>query len=176
MDDKKCSQSESQSLSVAEPVAVRPQDLLDGMLAYITDQNISAALRYELGHRLILGAEHDMQVRPVFELQRQIRELQRKTGLKARPHGDTFDNAFVFVDACRDESLISKASIYLTDHSTLMLKLILNDITSSVDIGKSEFTYSIVNTATTYTKMGRGTTDDVKSVKEYYNQLKKLKK
>jgi len=176
MDDKKYQKAESQSLSVAEPVAARQQDTLDGMLSYITDQNISAALRYELGHRLILEAEHDMQVRPVFELQKQIRELQRKTSFNPLPHRDTFDNAFAFVEACRDESLVSKASVYLTDHATVMLKLILNDITSSVDIGRSEFTYSIVNTATAYTKMGRGGIEDLKTVKEYYNQLKKQKK
>ena len=29
---------------------------------------ISAALRWELGHRLIVEAERDMQVRPAFEL------------------------------------------------------------------------------------------------------------
>ena len=94
----------------------------------------------------------------------------------SRPHGETFDNAFVFVDTCRDESLVSKASAYLTDHATVMLKLVLDDITSSVDIGRSEFTYSIVNTVTAYTKMGRGNTDDLTSVNDYYNQLKKLKK
>ena len=45
------------------------EQMLDGMLAYITDQNPSAALRWELGHRLIAETERDIQVRPAFELE-----------------------------------------------------------------------------------------------------------
>lgn len=59
-----------------------------------------------------------------------------------------------------------KASVYLTDHATVMLKIILGETTSSVDIGREEFTYAIVNTKTANTRMGRGHTDDLKAMKD----------
>ena len=174
MDDKRTSKIDDNSMKAAEPVAVmRRQDSLDGMLAYITDQNVSAALRWELGHRLITDAEHDMQVRPAFELELQLREFQRQTDLDVKPDFDTFENAYVFVDVCKDPSLLSKASVYLTDHATVMLKIIIGETTSSVDIGREEFTYAIVNTKMVNTRMGRGHTDDVQAMKEFYNLLRK---
>ena len=54
-----------------------------------------------------------------------------------------------------------------------MLKIIIGETTSSVDIGKEEFTYAIVNIETTSTKIGRGRTDDMKAIKNFYNSLKK---
>jgi hypothetical protein len=74
---------------------------------------------------------------------------------------------------CKDPSLLSKASVYLTDHATVMLKIINGETTSSVDIGREEFTYAIVNTKTAYTRMGRGRTDDVKAMKQFFNLLRK---
>ena len=174
MDDKRTSKIDDNSMKVAEPVAVmRRQDSLDGMLAYITDQKVSAALRWELGHRLITDAEHDMQVRPAFELELQLRELQRQVGVDVKPDFDTFENAFIFINACKDSSLLSKASVYLTDHATVMLKIIIDKTTSSVDIGRDEFTYAVVNTETVATKMGRGRTDDMKSMKDFFKLLHK---
>ena len=174
MDDKRTSKIDDNSMKAAEPVAVmRRQDSLDGMLAYITDQNPSAALRWELGHRLIAEAERDMQVRPAFELELQLRELQRQSGVKVKPDLDTFENAFIFLNACKDSSLLSKASVYLTDHATVMLKIIIGKTTSSVDIGCDEYTYAIVNTETVATKMGRGRTDDMKSMKDFFKLLHK---
>ena len=173
MEDKHTSQIENGQV-VAEPIAaVSRQSGLDGMLAYITDQNPSAALRWELGHRLIAEAEHDMQVRPAFELELQLRELQRQSDLQVKPDLDTFENAFIFLNACKDSSLLSKASVYLTDHATVMLKIIIGTTTSSVDIGRDEYTYAIVNTETAATKMGRGRTDDMKSMKDFFNLLRK---
>ena len=68
MEDNHISQTENGRVS--EPIAViSKQSGLDGMLAYITDQNPSAALRWELGHRLIAETERDIQVRPAFELE-----------------------------------------------------------------------------------------------------------
>ena len=167
MDDKHTSAIDDNGMKAAEPVAVmRRQDSLDGMLAYITDQNVSAALRWELGHRLIIEAEHDMQVRPAFELELQIRELQRQAGIDVKPDFDTLENAYLFVNICKDPSLLSKASVYLTDHSTVMLKIIIGNTTSSVDIGREEFTYAIVNTKTAKTRMGRGHTDDLKAIQK----------
>jgi len=166
MEDNHISQTENGRVS--EPIAViSKQSGLDGMLAYITDQNPSAALRWELGHRLIAEAERDMQVRPAFELELQLRELQRQSGVKVKPDLDTFENAFIFLNACKDSSLLSKASVYLTDHATVMLKIIIDKTTSSVDIGREEFTYAVVNTETVATKMGRGRTDDMKSMKDF---------
>ena len=174
MDDKHTSNIDDNGMKAAEPVAVmRRQDSLDGMLAYITDQNVSAALRWELGHRLITDAEHDMQVRPAFELELQLRELQRQTGIDVKPDLDTFDNAYLFVNVCKDPSLLSKASVYLTDHATVMLKIIIGETTSSVDIGREEFTYAVVNTKTANTRMGRGHTDDLKAMKEFFISLQK---
>ena len=165
MDDKLNSTTENNGMTASEPVAVRRnQDSLDGMLAYITDQKVSAALRWELGHRLIVEAEHDMQVRPAFELELQLRELQSQIVSEVKPDLDTFENAFLFVNACKDPSLLSKASVYLTDHATVMLKIIIGESTSSVDIGRNEFTYAIVNTKTVATEMGRGRTDDMKTI------------
>ena len=174
MDDKHTSKIDDNVMKAAEPVAImHRQDSLDGMLAYITDQNVSAALRWELGHRLITDAEHDMQVRPAFELELQLRELQRQTGIDVKPDLDTFDNAYLFVNVCKDPSLLSKASVYLTDHATVMLKIIIGETTSSVDIGREEFTYAIVSTKTANTRMGRGHTDDIKTMKEFFNLLRK---
>lgn len=168
----KHTQNNEKCMSAAEPVAVmRRQDALDGMLAYITDLNVSAALRWELGHRLIAEAEHDMQVRPVFELERQLHELQQQADSENKPSWDTFDNAFLFINACQDAALLTKASVYLTDHATIMLKIILGETTSSVDIGQKEFTFAIVNTNTTSTKMGRGHADDQKSMKAFFKSL-----
>jgi hypothetical protein len=168
MDDKRTSKIDDNSMKAAEPVAVmRRQDSLDGMLAYITDQKVSAALRWELGHRLITDAEHDMQVRPAFELELQLRELQRQVGVDVKPDFDTFENAYLFLSVCKDPSLLSKASVYLTDHATVMLKIIIGETTSSVDIGREEFTYAIVNTKTAKTRMGRGLSDDEKTMKEF---------
>ena len=173
MEDKHTSQIENGQV-VAEPIAaVSRQSGLDGMLAYITDQHPSAALRWELGHRLIAEAEHDMQVRPAFELELQLRELQHQTDLQVKPDLDTFENAFIFLNACKDSSLLSKASVYLTDHATVMLKIIIGKTTSSVDIGCDEYTYAIVNTETVATKMGRGRTDDMKSMKDFFKALRK---
>ena len=173
MEDKHTSQNENGQV-VAEPVAViSRQSGLDGMLAYITDQNPSAALRWELGHRLIAEAERDMQVRPAFELELQLRELQRQSDLQVKPDLNTFENAYLFVDMCKDPSLLTKASVYLTDHATVMLKIIIGETTSSVDIGCEEFTYAIVNTKTVNSQMGRGYTDDVKAMKEFFNLLRK---
>ena len=173
MEDKHTSQIEKGQV-VAEPVAViNRQSGLDGMLAYITDQHPSAALRWELGHRLIAEAEHDMQVRPAFELELQLRELQHQTDLQVKPDLDTFENAFIFLNACKDSSLLTKASVYLTDHATVMLKIIIGKTTSSVDIGCDEYTYAIVNTETVATKMGRGRTDDMKSMKDFFKALRK---
>ena len=103
-----------------------------------------------------------------FELELQLRELQRQTDLDVKPDLDTFENAYVFVDVCKDPSLLSKASVYLTDHATVMLKIIIGETTSSVDIGREEFTYAIVNTKTVNTRMGRGHTDDVQAMKEFF--------
>ena len=173
MDEKLNSTSEGNSMKASEPVAVKRRlDSLDGMLAYITGQNVSAALRWELGHRLIAEAEHDMKVRPAFELELQLRELQRQTVSDIKPDLDTFENAFHFVNACKDPSLLSKASVYLTDHATVMLKIIIGQTTSSVDIGRNEFTYAIVNTKTVATQMGRGCTDDMKAMNDFYNVLR----
>ena len=80
---------------------------------------------------------------------------------------------YLFVNICKDPSLLSKASVYLTDHSTVMLKIIIGNTTSSVDIGREEFTYAIVNTKTAKTRMGRGHTDDIKTMKEFFNLLRK---
>lgn len=158
MDDKHTSIDDN-GMKVAEPVAViRRQDSLDGMLAYISDQNVSAALRWELGHRLITDAEHDMQVRPAFELELQLRELQRQEGVDVKPDLDTFENTYLFVKVCKDPSL---------------LKIIIGETTSSVDIGREEFTYAIVDTKTVNSKMGRGHTDDIKAMKEFFNLLRK---
>jgi hypothetical protein len=173
MKDKHTSQIDNGQV-VAEPVSViSRQSGLDGMLAYITDQNPSAALRWELGHRLIAEAEHDMQVRPTFELELQLRELQRQSDLQVKPDMDTFENAYIFLNACNDSSLLSRASVYLTDHATVMLKIIIGKSTSSVDIGRDEYTYAIVNTETVATKMGRGRTDDMKSMKDFFKALRK---
>jgi hypothetical protein len=170
----KHTQKQEKCMTAAEPVAVmRRQDSLDGMLAFITDQNVSAALRWELGHRLIAEAEHDMQVRPAFELERQLHELQQQADPENKPSWETFDNAYLFINACQDEALLTKASVYLTDHATIMLKIILGETTSSVDIGQTEFTFAIVNTNTTSTNMGRGRTDDQKSMKAFFNSLSK---
>ena len=161
---------DNKTTMAAEPVAaIRRHDSLDGMLAYITDQKVSAALRWELGHRLIVEAERDMQVRPAFELVLQLREFQRKTDTENKPDCDTFENAYLFVNACKDPALLSKASVYLTDHATVMLKIIIGEFTSSVDIGRNEFTYAIVNTKTATSKIGRGLTDDAKAIKSFYN-------
>ena len=108
----------------------------------------------------------DMQVRPAFELELQLRELQRQAGIDVKPDFDTFENAYLFVNVCKDPSLLSKASVYLTDHATVMLKIIIAETTSSVDIGREEFTYAIVNTKTANTRMGRGHTDDLKAMKD----------
>ena len=108
----------------------------------------------------------DMQVRPAFELELQLRELQRQAGIDVKPDFDTFENAYLFVNVCKDPSLLSKASVYLTDHATVMLKIIIAETTSSVDIGREEFTYAIVNTKTVNTRMGRGHTDDLKAMKD----------
>ena len=173
MEDKHTSQIENGQV-VAEPIAaVSRQSGLDGMLAYITDQYPSAALRWELGHRLIAEAEHDMQVRPAFELELQLRELQHQTDLQVKPDLDTFENAFIFINACKDSFLLSKASVYLTDHATVMLKIIIGKTTSSVDIGCDEYTSTIVYTETVATKMGRGRTDDMKSMKDFFKALRK---
>ena len=173
MEDNHISQTENGQV-VSEPVAaISRLSGLDGMLAYITDQNPSAALRWELGHRLIAEAEHDMQVRPAFELELQLRELQHQTDLQVKPDLDTFENAFIFINACKDSFLLSKASVYLTDHATVMLKIIIGKTTSSVDIGRDEYTYAIVNTETVATKMGRGRTDDMKSMKDFFKALRK---
>ena len=172
MEDKHTSQIENGQV-VAEPVAtISRQSGLDGMLAYITDQNPSAALRWELGHRLIAEAERDMQVRPAFELELQLRELQRQPDLQVKPDMHTFENAFIFLNACKESSLLSKASVYLTDHATVMLKIIIGTTTSSVDIGRDEYTYAIVNTETAATKMGRGRTDDMKSMTDFFKSLR----
>ena len=174
MEDKHIQTSEDNGMIAAEPMAVvRSHDSLDGMLAYITDQKVSAALRWELGHRLIVEAEHDMQVRPAFELELQLRELQRKTDFNNKPGFDIFENAYLFVNACKDSSLLSKASVYLTDHATVMLKIIIDETTSSVDIGRSEFSYAIVNTKTATSKIGRGLTDDMKAIQRFYKELRK---
>ncbi len=174
MSDKHTSNPKNPGMKAAEPVAVSTRhDCVDGMLAYISDQNVSAAMRWELGHRLIADAERDMQVRPAFELELQLRELQRQNDVKVKPDMETFDNAFLFVNACKDSSLLSKASVYLTDHATIMLKIINGDTTSSVDIGKTEFTYAIVDTAKVTTRMGRGLTDDVKVMKTFFKSLQK---
>ena len=160
---------DNKTTMAAEPVAaIRRHDSLDGMLAYITDQKVSAALRWELGHRLIVEAERDMQVRPAFELVLQLREFQRKTDIENKPDCDTFENAYLFVNACKDPALLSKASVYLTDHATVMLKIIIGEFTSSVDIGRNEFTYAIVNTKTATSKIGRGLIDDAKAIKSFY--------
>ena len=115
----------------------------------------------------------DMQVRPAFELELQLRELQRQAGIDVKPDFDTFENAYLFVNVCKDPSLLSKASVYLTDHATVMLKIMIGETTSSVDIGREEFTYAIVNTKTVNTRMGRGHTDDLKAMKEFFNLLRK---
>ncbi len=173
MDDKYTSKIDDSGMKAAEPVAViSRQSGLDGMLAYITNQNPSAALRWELGYRLIAEAEHDMQVRPAFELELQLRELQRQSDLQVKPDLDTFENAFIFLNACKDSSLLSKASVYLTDHATVMLKIIIGKTTSSVDIGCDEYTYAIVNTEKKKKKMGRGHTDDMKSMKDFFKALR----
>ena len=103
----------------------------------------------------------------------QLRELQRQTGIDVKPDFDTFENAYLFVNVCKDPSLLSKASVYLTDHATVMLKIIIGETTSSVDIGREEFTYAIVNTKTAKTRMGRGHTDDKKAMKVFFNLLRK---
>lgn len=160
----------------AEPVAAVPRNgSLDGMLAYITDQNVSAALRWELGHRLIADAEHDMQVRPVFELERYLRELYNQIDNPSKPSLNIIDHAFAFVNACTETSLLSKAAVYQTDHATIMFKIVLGSVTSSVDIGETHFTYAIVNSLNALTKMGEGKADDVESIKNFYRQLKTFK-
>lgn len=171
MNDMHTTQKDDSCMVAAEPVATCRQDSLSGMLAYITSKNVSAALRRELGHRLIAGADHDMRVRPVFELELQLRELQRRKDLELMPDRETFDNAYLLIDACSDATLLSKASVYLTKHATLMLKIITGNTTSSVDIGRQEFTYAIVNTKTVATKMGKGRPDDMKAIKDFYKSL-----
>lgn len=84
---------------------------------------------------------------------------------------DTFDNAFLFVGRCPNSVLLTKASVYITDHATVMLKVIIDDTTSSVDIGNMEFTYAIVNTKNVSTKMGKGSCCDLKAIKAFYNEL-----
>ena len=93
--------------------------------------------------------------------------------MQVKPDLNTFENAYLFVDMCKDPSLLTKASVYLTDHATVMLKIIIGETTSSVDIGREEFTYAIVNTKTVNSQMGRGYTDDVKAMKEFFNLLRK---
>lgn len=90
-----------------------------------------------------------------------------------KPGFEIFENAYLFVNACKDSSLLSKASVYLTDHATVMLKIIIGESTSSVDIGRNEFSYAIVNMKTTTSKIGRGFTDDLKAIQRFYKELRK---
>ena len=84
---------------------------------------------------------------------------------------DTFDNAFLFVGRCPNSVLLTKASLYITDHATVMLKVIIDDTTSSVDIGNMEFTYAIINKKNSSTKMGKGNCSDHKDIMAFYSLL-----
>ena len=176
MKDNKHQYEKEAPMLVSEPaVATLRENSVDGMLAYITDKHVSASLRRELGHRLIAEAERDMKVRPAFELELYLRELYSQNGDTSRLSVNILENAFNFVNACNDTTLLSKAAVYQTDHATIMLKIILGDITSSVDIGKSRFTYAIVNSLNASTAMGGGDIDDINLIKNFYRQLKTFK-
>lgn len=176
MKDNKHQYENEASMLVSEPAVVTPRETsVDGMLAYITDKHVSAALRCELGHRLIAEAERDMVQRPTFELELHLRELYNQIDNPTKPSLNIIDNVFVFINTCKDTALLSKAAVYQTDHATVMLKIILGNITSSVDIGDARYTYAIVNSSNALTKMGEGKIDDVKSIKDFYRQLKTFK-
>lgn len=109
-----------------------------------------------------------------FNLKQQILKLQNESDSDYKPVDNVFQNAIAFVDCCNDSSLLLKASAYLTDHATVVLKVVLGTVTSSIDIGRTEFTYSIVNTMTIQTLMGRGRFEDQDSIHSFYSQLKNL--
>ena len=159
----------------AEPFPLRQMgSASDGLLAYITAQNTSAAARWELGNRLMHDAERDMTTRPAFELAQQIREICHYADRANKPNLDSTENAIRFVDACPDNSLLLKSASYITDHATVMLKMIVGNIVSSVDIGEDSYTFAIVNPETMETEMGEGSASDMKSIKSFYKDLKRL--
>lgn len=157
----------------AEPIAIRQAgSVADGLLAYITAQNASAATRWELGNRLMHDAERDMATRPAFELSLQIREVSNHADSQCKPKSDVIENATRFVFSCPEDKLLTKAAAYVTNHATVMLKIIVGHIVSSVDIGVGSFTYAIVNPVSLATEMGEGLTDDLKAVDNFYSLLK----
>lgn len=161
----------------AEPISLRRTgSASEGLLAYITAQNASAAARWELGNRLMRDAERDMTVRPAFELVQQIREICHYAEGKNKPSLDTAENAIRFVNACPDNVLLLKSASYVTDHATVMLKIIVGDIVSSVDIGQDSYTFAIVNPDSLKTEMGEGSTSELNSFKSFYKILKRLVK
>ena len=162
---------------VAEPVSLRQmKSASEGLFAYIAAQKTSAAARWELGNRLMREAERDMTVRPAFELVQQIREICQYAEGTDKPNPDTTENAVCFVDACPNNKLLLKAASYITDHATVMLKINVNHIVSSVDIGQDSFTFAIINPETLETEMGEGSTADLKSIKSFYETLKRMAK
>ena len=156
----------------SEPAATHLRaSAFDGLLAYITAQHASAATRWELGNRLLRDAEHDMRVRPAFELTLQIKEVCGHATPQERPSLDAIENAISFVNARPSDSLLIKAGAYCSNHATVMLKLIVNNTVASVDIGSDSFSYAIVNPDTLNTEMGEGTMEEQDVVRQFYNLL-----